>query len=71
MDLTHIAFEMSLKHVALALAQERSTVAQACHRMEDRCEDPAFDCWIESMEATLRAAPASLAGSLAGLEAAP
>lgn len=57
MYLCHVAFEMSLGRVALAFARDRSTVGHACHVVEDRRDDPAFDAWIASLENALRDAP--------------
>lgn len=67
MYLTHTAYEMSLARVAVAFGRDRSTVAHACHRVEDRRDSPAFDRWIEDMEAVLRAAPAPFTGLEAAL----
>lgn len=58
MYLCHVAFELSLTRVASAFRRDRSTVAQACHYVEDRREDPAFDLWITGLEEMLRDAPA-------------
>lgn len=55
--LCHTAFEWSLSRVALAFGRDRSTVAHACHAIEDRREEPQFDAWIGSLEAMLREAP--------------
>lgn len=57
MYLAHVAFEMSLARVALAFRRDRSTVAHACHRMEDRRDDGVFDQWLDQLEAAARAAP--------------
>lgn len=56
--LCHTAFEMSLSRVANAFARDRSTVAHACHLIEDRRDEAQFDHWIASLEAMLRDAPA-------------
>ncbi|MBX9745794.1 MAG: chromosomal replication initiator DnaA [Hyphomonadaceae bacterium] len=56
--LCHTAFEMSLARVAVAFARDRSTVAHACHVIEDRRDEPQFDLWIGALEAMLREAPA-------------
>lgn len=55
--LCHTAFEMSLARVATAFARDRSTVAHACHLIEDRRDEPQFDLWIGGLEAMLREAP--------------
>jgi chromosomal replication initiation ATPase DnaA len=57
MYLCHVGFELSLARVALAFRRDRSTVAHACHAMEDRRDDQKFDLWIASLEAMLRRAP--------------
>lgn len=58
MYLCHVAFEWSLARVAAAFARDRSTVAHACHVIEDRRDRPYFDDWIETLEQMLRDAPA-------------
>jgi chromosomal replication initiation ATPase DnaA len=56
--LTHVAFEMSLARTAAAFGRDRSTAAYACHRVEDRRDDPHFDACLDDLETCLRAAPA-------------
>jgi hypothetical protein len=58
MYLTHVAFGMSLQRVGFAFARDRSTVAHACHLIEDRRDDAEFDNLLDQLEASLRAAPA-------------
>lgn len=55
--LCHVAFELSLARTAAAFGRDRSTMAHACHTIEDRREEPQFDLWIAGLEAMLRAAP--------------
>lgn len=55
MYLTYTAFEMSLSRCAAAFSRDRSTVAHACHAVEDRRDDARFDQWIDGLEAGLRA----------------
>jgi chromosomal replication initiation ATPase DnaA len=57
MYLAHVGAGMSLARVALAFRRDRSTVAHACQKVEDRREDAAFDRWIDRMEQAMRAAP--------------
>jgi hypothetical protein len=57
MYLTHVAFGLSLQRVAVAFARDRSTVAHACHVVEDRRDDASFDDLLDQLEASLRAAP--------------
>lgn len=58
MYLTQVAFGMSLRRVAVAFGRDRSTVAYACHFMEDRRDDPKVDDMLDQLEPALRAAPA-------------
>lgn len=57
MYLTHVAFELSLQRCAQAFGRDRSTAAYACHRIEDRRDEPEFDAFLDDLEACLRAAP--------------
>jgi hypothetical protein len=57
MYVTHVAFEMSLARVAAAFGRDRSTVATACHRVEDKRDEKWFDDWLEALETAVRAAP--------------
>lgn len=57
MYLCHVAFELSLARVASAFGRDRSTVAHACHAVEDRRDDDQFDHWVSALEAMMRAAP--------------
>lgn len=58
MYLCHTAFELSLARVAVAFGRDRSTVAHACHTIEDRRDQPSFDAWVGALEIMLRGAPA-------------
>ncbi|MEZ5957901.1 MAG: helix-turn-helix domain-containing protein [Hyphomonadaceae bacterium] len=58
MYLCHVAFELSLSRVASAFGRDRSTVAHACHAIEDQRDEDQFDLWLASLEAMMRAAPA-------------
>ncbi|MFT3726300.1 MAG: helix-turn-helix domain-containing protein [Terricaulis sp.] len=57
MYLCHTAFELSLSRVATSFDRDRSTVAHACHLIEDRRDEPQFELWIDALEAMLRNAP--------------
>ena len=57
MYLCNVAFGLSLSRVAFAFGRDRSTVAHACHIVEDRRESDAFDAWIANLEGMLRRAP--------------
>jgi chromosomal replication initiation ATPase DnaA len=63
MYLCYTGFELSLARVAVAFERDRSTVSYACHRIEDRRDEPAFDQWIESLEVMVRRAPAEAAAA--------
>ena len=65
MYLTHVAFGISLQRVGFAFARDRSTVAYACHAIEDRRDDPTFDNLLDQLEASLRAAPVPVVMKLA------
>lgn len=62
MYLCHVAFALSLARVAAAFGRDRSTVAHACHSIEDRREQPQFDRLMNSLEAMVRGAPRPLLG---------
>lgn len=55
MYLTYTAFEMSLARCAYAFGRDRSTVAHACHMIETRRDDKAFDEWVDGLAENLRA----------------
>ena len=57
MYLTHVAFELSLSRVAQAFGRDRSTAAHACHCIEDRRDDAAFDEYLDALEESLRSTP--------------
>ena len=50
MYLTHVGLEMSLSRVAFAFDRDRSTVAHACHRIEEMRDEVDFDTWLETLE---------------------
>ena len=64
MYLCYTGFELSLARVAAAFERARSTVSYACHRIEDRRDEPVFDQWIESLEAMVRRAPVEAVATL-------
>ena len=47
--LTHVALGMSLARVARAFGRDRSTVAYACHLVEDKRDDSDFDDWLDQL----------------------
>lgn len=50
MYLAHVGMSMSLSRVAFAFERDRSTVAHACHRIEEMRDDASFDSWLEALE---------------------
>jgi chromosomal replication initiation ATPase DnaA len=61
MYLCHVGFELSLARVAAAFGRDRSTVAHACHAIEDRRDEGQFDLWIGALEAMMRKTPLPIA----------
>lgn len=57
MYLTHVGFGMSLHRVANAFGRDRSTIAHACHLIEDKRDDMAFDAFIDALEKSLSTVP--------------
>ena len=52
-----VGFGMSYARVAGALGRDRSTVAHACHAIEDRRDDASFDRWIAALEQSAATVP--------------
>ena len=50
MYLSHVGLEMSLSRVAIAFDRDRSTVAHACHRIEEMRDEADFDAWLDRLE---------------------
>ncbi len=50
MYLSHVGLEMSLSRVANAFDRDRSTVAHACHKIEEMRDEAEFDAWLETLE---------------------
>ena len=57
MYLAHVGLEMSLTRVGLAFGRDRTTAAYACHKVEDRRDDPEFDNKLDELEACIRSMP--------------
>jgi CxxC motif-containing protein (DUF1111 family) len=55
MYLTHVGCELSLTAVGRIFGRDRSTVAHACHKIEDAREAPEFDHAVGMMERSVRA----------------
>lgn len=54
MYLAHVVGQMSLTEISIAFERDRTTVAHACHAIEDRREGALFDRQIEALEADMR-----------------
>ena len=54
MYLAHVACGLTLTRVGAIFGRDRTTVAHACKRVEDRREDPDFDNAIDLLERTIR-----------------
>lgn len=52
----YVGCGLSLARVAAAFGRDRSTVAHACHQIEDRRDDEAFDSWLDRLERVLKQA---------------
>ncbi|MEM7328214.1 MAG: helix-turn-helix domain-containing protein [Pseudomonadota bacterium] len=50
MYLSHVGMGMSLSRVAAVFERDRSTVAHACHRIEEMRDESAFDVWMDALE---------------------
>ncbi|MEM6899851.1 MAG: helix-turn-helix domain-containing protein [Pseudomonadota bacterium] len=53
MYVLYVGMGLSLSRVAAAFGRDRTTVSHACHQIENRRENPIFDDWLESLEASL------------------
>ena len=58
----YVGFGISLARVAGAFGPDRSTVAYACHQIEDRRDDPALDSWLDNFDAALKQAAQLMTG---------
>lgn len=56
MYIVYVGFGISLARVAAAFDRDRSTVAYACHQVEDRRDDLQFDTWLDELERALKGA---------------
>ena len=50
MYVCHVALSISVDDIATSFGRERSTVAHACHLVEDRRDNPAFDDFVSAVE---------------------
>jgi hypothetical protein len=64
MYVCHVALRIPLQEIGLAFGRDRTTVGHACHVVEDRRDDPAFDEFVGTVERIV-----SSAFSVSGFEA--
>lgn len=57
MYLCHVGFGISLHRVANAFGRDRSTIAHACHLIEDKRDDDVYDCLLDALENALKMVP--------------
>lgn len=50
MYVCHVALQMTLSEIGTAFGRDRSTVGHACHVVEDRRDDLAFDEFVSAIE---------------------
>lgn len=50
MYVCHVVLRFTQHDIGLAFGRDRSTVSHACHVVEDRRDDPAFDDFVSSLE---------------------
>ncbi|WP_246664922.1 helix-turn-helix domain-containing protein [Neorhizobium sp. P12A] len=50
MYVCHVALQIPLHEIGLAFGRDRTTVGHACHVVEDRRDDPAFDDFVAAVE---------------------
>lgn len=53
--LSHVVGQLSIPEASIAFDRDRTTVAYACHIIEDRRDSKLFDAQIEVMEREMRA----------------
>lgn len=54
MYLCHVVGQMSLSDISALFGRDRTTVAYACHIIEDRRDSPFFNAQLEYMETAMR-----------------
>ena len=56
MYVCHVALRIPMSDIGAALGRDRSTVGYACHVVEDRRDDAAFDDFVAAIERLVTAA---------------
>ncbi len=55
MYLLHVVFSLNPQVIGRLFGKDRSTVAHACQRVEDRRDDAAFDAFLHDLELAVSA----------------
>lgn len=50
MYICHVVLQISMTEIGQSFGRDRTTVSHACHVVEDRRDDPAFDDFVASVE---------------------
>lgn len=53
MYVCHVALQIPMVEIAIAFGRDRTTVSHACHMVEDRRDDPAYDEFVAAVERTI------------------
>lgn len=53
MYVCHVTLQIPLYEIGKAFGRDRTTVGHACHVVEDRRDDPAFDEFVAAVERTV------------------
>ncbi len=53
MYVCHVALQIQMHDIGQAFGRDRPTVGHACHVVEDRRDDPAFDDFVSAVERTV------------------
>lgn len=53
MYVCHVALRIPMSDIGDALGRDRTTVSHACHVVEDRRDDPAYDEFVAAVERTV------------------
>lgn len=64
MYVCHVALSMPMQDIGRAFGRDRSTVGHACHAVEDRRDDRAFDEFVSAVERLATAVFAPMEGSV-------
>jgi chromosomal replication initiation ATPase DnaA len=53
MYVCHVALQIPLHEIGTGFGRDRTTVSHACHVVEDRRDDPAYDEFVAAVERTV------------------